>query len=497
MAASKDDVKKADKAPPSPAKKAPPPPPPLPTIDHAAHRLASLLALPSASDLSASKSKPSPADQGPQSLPSGAGRTVRRWLSSSIVNKCRSVSYAKLIAASKRLLPANSEVAKVIEEGRVGGGMDVEEEADDLTSCPGGLPHRLAVPALEAWMASLAINSILSVDAAAAFVLSANLLGAVGKSAATSSSTYTPPALSPLIARLYRFRALAAEKSGSVAAMQPELVHALRLSTLSRAEEVQATLLNLMLRYYLASKNIDAASKLAANTTFPPGASNNQLCRNLLYSGRIGALRLEYTSAFSKLTLCLRKAPTNAGLAFRVVATKLLSVVQCLSGEIPPRDTFFQPGMTSHLRPYLELVTCVRRGDLTAFAEVVDKHRETISLADIAQRLGLGSPASAEYIVAKSIRDGVIDGIINHSGQYLECKDGQEIYSTIEPSVAFNRRIQWCLETHNTAVKGLRYPEDAYGESKKKKKKGEEDEKTDEEIAQEIEEELAEEEDEF
>jgi hypothetical protein len=86
---------------------------------------------------------------------------VRRWLSSSIVNKCRSVSYAKLIAASKRLLPANSEVAKVIEEGRVGGGMDVEEEADDLTSCPGGLPHRLAVPALEAWMASLAINSIL------------------------------------------------------------------------------------------------------------------------------------------------------------------------------------------------------------------------------------------------------------------------------------------------------------------------------------------------
>jgi 26S proteasome regulatory subunit N3 len=213
-----------------------------------------------------------------------------------------------------------------------------------------------------------------SVDAAAAFALSANLLGAVGKSAATSSSTYTPPALSPLIARLYRFRALAAEKSGSVGAVQPELVHALRLSTLSRAEEVQATLLNLMLRYYLAEKNIDAAAKLAANTTFPEGASNNQLCRNLYYSGRIGALRLEYTEAFSKLTLCLRKAPTNSGLAFRVVVNKLLVVVQCLSGEIPPRDTFFQAGMIKHLKPYLELVTCVRRGDLTTFSTVVDKH---------------------------------------------------------------------------------------------------------------------------
>ena len=121
-----------------------------------------------------------------------------------------------------------------------------------------------------------------------------------------------------------------------------------------------------------------------------------------------------------------------------------------------------------------------------------------ISLADIAQRLGLASAGSAEYIVAKSIRDGVIDGIINHEGQFLECKEGQEIYSTIEPSVAFNRRIQWCLETHNTAVKGLRYPEDAYANSKKMKKgKDGEDEKTDEEIAQEIEEELAEEEDEF
>jgi 26S proteasome regulatory subunit N3 len=79
---------------------------------------------------------------------------------------------------------------------------------------------------------------------------------------------------------------LAAEKSDSVAKMQPELIHALRLSTLSRAEEVQATLLNLLLRYYLAEKNIDAAAKLAANTTFPVGASNNQLCRNLYYLGR-------------------------------------------------------------------------------------------------------------------------------------------------------------------------------------------------------------------
>ena len=37
-----------------------------------------------------------------------------------------------------------------------------------------------------------------------------------------------------------------------------------------------------------------------------------------------------------------------------------------------------------------------------------------ISLSDIAQKLQLDSPEDAEYIVAKAIRDNVIDATINH-----------------------------------------------------------------------------------
>lgn len=37
-----------------------------------------------------------------------------------------------------------------------------------------------------------------------------------------------------------------------------------------------------------------------------------------------------------------------------------------------------------------------------------------ISLSDIAQKLQLDSPEDAEYIVAKAIRDNVIDASINH-----------------------------------------------------------------------------------
>ena len=56
-----------------------PPPTPLPTLDAAAFRLVSLLGLDN-SNQSSSKA-----------LPSGAGRTVRRWLSAAAVNKCRKV----------------------------------------------------------------------------------------------------------------------------------------------------------------------------------------------------------------------------------------------------------------------------------------------------------------------------------------------------------------------------------------------------------------------
>jgi 26S proteasome regulatory subunit N3 len=38
-----------------------------------------------------------------------------------------------------------------------------------------------------------------------------------------------------------------------------------------------------------------------ARTSFPEGASNNQLCRYLYYVGRIQALQLDYTDAHTKL----------------------------------------------------------------------------------------------------------------------------------------------------------------------------------------------------
>jgi 26S proteasome regulatory subunit N3 len=265
---------------------------------------------------------------------------------------------------------------------------------------------------------------------------------------------------------------------------------------------------------------VEQAQKLLSNSTFPEAASNNQLCRYLYHSGRIQALRLEYTSAFSNLSQCLRKAPTNTGLGFRIAVQRLLVVVQLLMGEIPERSVFDTEGMVNELAPYMKITQAVRRGDLAVFGETVKEHAERlkadytftlisrlehsvvkaglrrlnmsysrISLADVADRLGLPNASSAEFVVAKAVRDGVIDATIDHAGGYVQSHDLVDVYATTEPAEAFHRRIAYCLTTHNDAVRGMRYPPDAYKKQLEASRGMEEDDIIDEEKAQELEDE--------
>jgi 26S proteasome regulatory subunit N3 len=273
-------------------------------------------------------------------------------------------------------------------------------------------------------------------------------------------------------------------------------------------------------------RTVEQAQKLLANSTFPEAASNNQLCRYLYYSGRIQALRLEYTAAFSSLSQCLRKAPTNTGFGFRIAAQRLLIVVQLLMGEIPDRHVFFTAGCKTELKPYLAITEVVRRGDLAVFEEVVSQHLarlqtdgtytlisrlahqvvkaglrklhvsySRLSLQDVADRLGLPSAKSAEYVVAKAVRDGVLDATIQHELAYVQSHDLVDVYATKEPAEAFHRRIAYCLTTHNDAVRGMRYPPDAYKkqlEASRGNRRKRSDDKTDEEKAKELEEEFEE-----
>jgi 26S proteasome regulatory subunit N3 len=75
----------------------------------------------------------------------------------------------------------------------------------------------------------------------------------------------------------------------------------------------------------------------------------------------------------------------------------------------------------------------------------------------------LPTEAEAEYIVAKAIRDGIVDATITFNtktdARYMESGVAENIYRTTEPQFAYDTRIKSCLELHNLAVKALRYPE--------------------------------------
>lgn len=213
--------------------------------------------------------------------------------------------------------------------------------------------------------------------------------------------------------------------------------------------------------------------------------------------GRIKAVQLEYSEAYTYLLQAIRKAPQNTAVGFRQTVHKLACIVQLLMGEMPERSIFAQKDLRQALRPYLQLAQAVRVGDLVAFHKVVDTHGEVfradktyiliqrlrhnviktglrkinvaysrISIADICKKLHFDvGVEDAEFIVAKAIRDGVIDATIDHTGGFIQSRELTDIYSTHEPHAAFHKRISFCLDIHNDAVKAMRFPPDAHKQS--------------------------------
>ncbi|CAI6334630.1 unnamed protein product [Periconia digitata] len=279
-------------------------------------------------------------------------------------------------------------------------------------------------------------------------------------------------------------------KQSPVIAIRGKLLGALRSSVLRKDFDTQASVTTLLLRNYISTADITQADLLVAQTQFPESAPNNQVARYLYYLGRIRAIQLSYTEAHEHLTSATRKSPTNSvATGFYQTSMKLLIVIELLMGDIPERAIFSQPRLERALEPYFRLVQAVRVGDLQGFPKVVQAHASTfhrdgtytlilrlrqnvittgirmlslsysrISLRDICIRVGLGSEESAEYIVAKAIRDGVIEATIDHEKGFMQTKVAGDIYATREPGEAFHERIRACLTLHDECVKAMRYP---------------------------------------
>ncbi|CAN6674787.1 26S proteasome regulatory subunit Rpn3p [Trichomonascus vanleenenianus] len=299
--------------------------------------------------------------------------------------------------------------------------------------------------------------------------------------------SYNRRSMDYLGAKVWFYYARAHELTGTLESIRPALLGALRSATLRYDTETQASLISLLLRNYLSTNNVSQAANLVAKTTFPESASNALSARYYYYLARINAIQLDYSGAYNRVTTAIRKAPqTPLAAGFLQTANKLRIVVELLMGDIPEKTAFKENGKS--LEAYFAITKAVRVGDIAQFTETCKKYESVlkrdgtytlvlrlrqnviktgirimsltyskISLKDICLRLQLDSEESAEYIVAKAIRDGVIDAKIDHERGFMQSNEVLDVYSTTEPQHAFHERIKFCISLHNDSVKSMRY----------------------------------------
>jgi 26S proteasome regulatory subunit N3 len=108
------------------------------------------------------------------------------------------------------------------------------------------------------------------------------------------------------------------------------------------------------------------------------------------------------------------------------------------------------------------LIVRLRHNVIKTALRMISLAYSRISLKDVCLKLHLDSEEDTEYIVAKAIRDGVIDAEVDHAQGWMKSREGGNVYETDEPQKAFQQRIEFCMNLHNESVKvsrktGIRY----------------------------------------
>lgn len=414
--------------------------------------------------------------------------SVRKFLSPDLLAQIITETYTSSSAVAKSLLAAIDREDTSFEAPDTGSEMDIDMQGRDKsypTSKPNGQSKEV-IPEVDLYLSILVqihLYDTRAIELGAKF--SSNVVGRL--------RTLNRRTLDSLAARVYFYYSLFFEQLAplppsplaSVVSIRQNLLTALRTSVLRKDQDTRATVTTLLLRNYLSTAHISQADLLISHSEFPPTASSNQIARYLYYLGRIRAIQLSYTEAHEHLIGATRKSPaTPSAGGFYQASTKLLIIVELLMGDIPDRAIFRQPSLERAMQPYLNLVQAVRVGKIDGFLNVVQTHNAIfrrdgtytlilrlrqnviktgirmmslsyarISLRDICFKLDLESEESAEYIVAKAIRDGVIEATLDHERGFMKSKEVGDIYATREPGEAFHERIRACLDLHDESVK--------------------------------------------
>jgi 26S proteasome regulatory subunit N3 len=288
----------------------------------------------------------------------------------------------------------------------------------------------------------------------------------------------------PLIAKAYYYLALIHEIKGDLSVNG--FLQSYRKSCLKHDTYSQAVLINVVLRFYLLSNKVQLAKEFAEKSGFPDTANYPEIARNQFYLGKLKALTLNYVESHGHLVQAARKAPEHGANGFKLAVEKLRIIVELLMGQIPSRKNLL--GLKG-LAGYIQLIRAVRVGELEQFNAAMQNYSQlyvedmnyslvtrlrhiviksglkrinlaysVIALGDVALKLGLKNE-DTEFIVAKAIRDGVIEAVIDHEKQELRSKVLEDVYTTNEPQSLLQKRIEFCMSLRNDTVKALQFPQ--------------------------------------
>jgi len=296
-----------------------------------------------------------------------------------------------------------------------------------------------------------------------------------------------------LAATAYQYLSIAALHLGKLPTIRSYLNSAYRTAALRHNYPCQAVLLNLLIQNYLYEDKYNDTENLIAKTKFPEKADSSQMARYQFYRGRLNLVQLQYSDALAQFQQALRKGPSAPGVAlgFRYEVITHLVTCQLLLSEVPKMALFRTPGLAEHLRPYYDLCVVAQNGNLEEFQKAYSRHEKTfmrdkmhllvlrlrntviktglrkinlayskIPLDVVAKQLGLKDVEETSWVIAKAIRDGVIEASMDFETQTMVSDEMQNLYQTREPTKVLQERTDFLFNVYQDAMKAMRYPED-------------------------------------
>ena len=120
--------------------------------------------------------------------------------------------------------------------------------------------------------------------------------------------------------------------------------------------------------------------------------------------------------------------------------------------------TAFQKAFTTHESTFLAdgthfLILRLRHFVIRTALRTITLAYSRISLRDVCSKLHLDNEEDTEYIVAKAIKDGVIEASLDHQGGYMQSRVSTDVYETDEPQKQFNLRVNFCTQVYNESVR--------------------------------------------